>query len=102
MSVVRTSLGLVRWSLNTVQIINETTTSFTALPENNKTEDIDFNERFQWIGSHEMGNSYKQSLRRGLPFPILTVAEYLSQCQEGFNWGAHYRAAGYYAGVTLW
>lgn len=75
---------------------------FSALPENNKTEDIDFNERFQWIGSHEMGTSYKQSLRKGLPFPILTVAEYLSQCQEGFNWGAHYRAAGYYAGVTLW
>lgn len=49
-----------------------------------------------------MGSSYKQSLRKGLPFPILTVAEYLSQCQEGFNWGAHYRAAGYYAGVTLW
>ncbi|EEB10699.1 conserved hypothetical protein [Pediculus humanus corporis] len=74
-----------------------------ALPGVNRTaEDIDFNERFQWIGSHEMGTSYKQSLKKGLPFPILTVAEYLSQCQEGFNWGAHYRAAGYYASVTLW
>ncbi|KAK6620538.1 hypothetical protein RUM43_010830 [Polyplax serrata] len=73
-----------------------------ALPGTNRSEDIDFNEKFQWIESHEMETTYKQSLKKGLPFPILTVAEYLSQCQEGFNWGVHYRAAGYYAGVTLW
>jgi len=82
--------------------LNHVNVTLKALSESNETQDIDFNERFYWIGSHEMGNSYKESLQRGLPFPILTVAEYLSLCQEGFNWGAHYRAAGYYAGVTLW
>ena len=49
-----------------------------------------------------MGNCYKHALRRGLPYPILTVAEYFSLGQEGFAWGGQYRAAGYYAGIMLW
>lgn len=49
-----------------------------------------------------MAASYAAALRRGLPFPILTVAEYLSLGQEGFAWGGQYRAAGYYAGILLW
>lgn len=49
-----------------------------------------------------MGNSYKHALKTGLPFPILTVAEYFSLGQEGFAWGGQYRAAGYYASILLW
>lgn len=49
-----------------------------------------------------MGNSYRQAIRRGLPYPILTVAEYFSLGQEGFAWGGRYRAAGYYASILLW
>jgi dual oxidase maturation factor 1 len=49
-----------------------------------------------------MGNSYKCALQRGLPYPILTVAEYFSLGQEGFTWGGQYRAAGYYASIVLW
>lgn len=76
----------------------------SVLPTDNSTEveDIDFNERFSWIGSYEMGESYREGLVRGLPFPILTVAEYFSLGQEGFAWGGQYRAAGYYAGILLW
>lgn len=74
-----------------------------ALPIGNWTSpDIDFNERFHWNGADEMGNSYRQALRRGLPYPILTVAEYFSLGQEGFAWGGRYRAAGYYASIVLW
>ncbi|XP_069683373.1 dual oxidase maturation factor 1 isoform X2 [Periplaneta americana] len=65
-------------------------------------EDIDFNERFAWLGSGQMGESYREALVRGLPFPILTVAEYFSLGQEGFAWGGQYRAAGYYGSILLW
>ncbi|XP_021932842.1 dual oxidase maturation factor 1 isoform X2 [Zootermopsis nevadensis] len=73
-----------------------------AMPGDNWTEDIDFNERFSWLGSEEMGESYREALVRGLPFPILTVAEYFSLGQEGFAWGGQYRAAGYYGAILLW
>lgn len=49
-----------------------------------------------------MHDSYKLSLKRGLPYPILAVAEYFSLGREGFAWGGQYRAAGYYAGIMLY
>lgn len=78
---------------------------FAAVPVDNSSlplEDISFNERFSWLGAHEMGESYQAALYRGLPFPILTVAEYFSLGQEGFAWGGQYRAAGYYGSIFLW
>jgi len=72
-----------------------------VLPENS-TEDIDFNERFSWLGSTEMGESYREAMVRGVPFPILKVAEYFSLGEEGFTWGGQYRAAGYYGSIFLW
>lgn len=78
---------------------------FTAMPSDNSSvplEDISFNERFSWLGAHEMGESYQAALYRGMPFPILTVAEYFSLGQEGFAWGGQYRAAGYYGSIFLW
>ncbi|KAG5675538.1 hypothetical protein PVAND_005434 [Polypedilum vanderplanki] len=74
----------------------------SGLSENSTTQDIDFNERFNWNQANDMGNSYKDALKRGLPYPILTVAEYFSLGQEGFAWGGQYRAAGYYASIWLW
>lgn len=73
-----------------------------AIPDSNSSEDIDFNERFSWLGSTDMGESYREALARGLPFPILTVAEYFSLGDEGFTWGGQYRAAGYYGSIFLW
>lgn len=74
-----------------------------ALPIGNWTPpDIDYNERFSWNAADDMGNSYRKAIRRGLPYPILTVAEYFSLGQEGFAWGGRYRAAGYYASILLW
>ncbi|CAH1396834.1 unnamed protein product [Nezara viridula] len=74
--------------------------NITLIGENNSG--INFNERFTWRGSGEMGASYRAGLERGLPFPILTVAEYFTLGQEGFTWGGNYRHAGYYASVFLW
>ncbi|KAG5866555.1 hypothetical protein JTB14_025255 [Gonioctena quinquepunctata] len=69
---------------------------------NNWTTDIDFNERFMWLDSYQMGTSFREALVRGLPFPILTVAEYFTIGQEGLAWGGQYRAAGYFAIIMLW
>lgn len=76
---------------------------FAAQPIGNwSTRDIDFNERFRWDAALDMHDSYRQALKRGLPYPILTVAEYFSLGREGFAWGGQYRAAGYYASIMLW
>uniref|UniRef100_A0A1A9W075 DUOXA-like protein C06E1.3 n=1 Tax=Glossina brevipalpis TaxID=37001 RepID=A0A1A9W075_9MUSC len=64
--------------------------------------DIDYNERFTWEGATDMSTNYRNALKRGLPFPILTVAEYFSLGREGFSWGGQYRAAGYFASIMLW
>lgn len=48
--------------------------NFIALPVGNWTiRDIDFNEQFRWDAALDMQNSYQLALKRGLPYPILTV-----------------------------
>ncbi|EDW51787.1 GM14610 [Drosophila sechellia] len=77
--------------------------TLTAIPIGNWTPpDIDYNERFTWEGANDMSANYRHALQRGLPFPILTVAEYFSLGREGFSWGGQYRAAGYFASIMLW
>lgn len=73
-----------------------------AVPANNTSIDIDYNERFCWVDSYQMGDSFRKALVRGLPFPILTVAEYFTVGQDGLAWGGQYRAAGYFAIIMLW
>ncbi|XP_053214210.1 dual oxidase maturation factor 2-like isoform X1 [Panonychus citri] len=64
-------------------------------------ENIDYNERFYWIGATEMKQEYRSALEKGLPYPILTILEYLSKGDEGFCWGRKYRLAGYYGSTLL-
>ena len=68
----------------------------------NESDRIDYNERFGWKGPDDMVNAYDAALHKGLPYPILTVAEYLSLDEEGFGWGRTYRQAGYFSCITLW
>ncbi|KAI4469877.1 dual oxidase 2 [Holotrichia oblita] len=75
---------------------------FCFLIAHNWTTDVDFNERFYWYSSAQMGNSFREALSRGLPYPILTVAEYFNTGQEGLSWGGQYRTAGYFAIIMLW
>ena len=58
--------------------------------------------RFSYDGPTQLQDEYKTALIKGLPFPILTVAEYLSVDAEGFCWGRNYRKAGYYTSIFLW
>ncbi|XP_076360944.1 dual oxidase maturation factor 1-like isoform X2 [Tachypleus tridentatus] len=92
---IKTDLG-VHIGLNGVNI------TLRAMPVNAILEDINYNERFSWIGATELKEEYKEALIKGLPFPILTIAEYLSQDLEGFCWGRRYREAGYYSNILLW
>lgn len=72
------------------------------IPQHNRSLDINFNERFYWIKTTDMKHQYRESLVKGLPYPILTVAEYLTLDDEGMAWGRYYRSAGYYTSITLW
>lgn len=82
--------------------LNSVNVTLRALPIHNHSSNIDFNERFHWTGSNQMKNEYNKALVKGLPFPILTVAEYLTVDAEGFCWGRNYRQAGYYTSIFLW
>lgn len=64
--------------------------------------DINYNERFYWIEPNQMRQEHHNALERGLPYPILTVVEYLSQDAAGFSWSRQYRMAGYYSYIILW
>lgn len=73
-----------------------------VIPQHNRSLDINFNERFSWVKPTDMRQRYREALVKGLPYPILTVAEYLAVDNEGFAWGRYYRSAGYYCSIFLW
>lgn len=78
------------------------TANISHFPSFSRSLDINFNERFHWIQPDDLKTHYKEALTKGLPYPILTVAEYLSLDKEGFSWGRSYRTAGYYTSIMLW
>merc|ERR1711953_440691 len=77
--------------------------TLNAMPQYyNGSMDINFNERFGFEKPDQLQVEFKKGLKKGLPFPILTVAEYMSVDAEGFCWGRNYRQAGYYTQIFLW
>jgi dual oxidase maturation factor 1 len=77
--------------------------TLSAMPNfDNHTIDVNFNERLNFGSPTDLKDGFKAALQKGLPFPILTVAEYMSVDAEGFCWGRNYRQAGYYGGIFLW
>lgn len=78
------------------------TEALNSLPFSTENIDINYNERFYWIEPKQMSQEYNKALQRGLPYPILTVIDYLSQDEAGFSWARKYRQAGYYSYITLW
>jgi len=82
--------------------LNSVNITLKALPLYNQSSDIDYNERFHWVGATQIREEYRAALHKGLPFPILTVGEYFTVDAEGFCWGRNYREAGYYTSIFLW
>ncbi|KAL1436377.1 hypothetical protein MTO96_049737 [Rhipicephalus appendiculatus] len=82
--------------------LNSVNITLRAMPRYSKKEEINFNERLTWRRPTQVKEDYREALVKGLPFPILTIAEYFSQDMEGFCWGRRYRLAGHYAFILLW
>ncbi|CAM4526679.1 dual oxidase 2 [Lepidochelys kempii] len=70
-------------------------------PVNQISETINYNEHFAWHLGADYARIYVDSLAKGLPSPILYVAEKFSQHSPC---GVHsqYRISGHYTSVTLW
>uniref|UniRef100_A0A915PG86 DUOXA-like protein C06E1.3 n=1 Tax=Setaria digitata TaxID=48799 RepID=A0A915PG86_9BILA len=63
---------------------------------------LEFNERFEFLNVFSMEMELEKSLKKGLPYPILKIIEYLSVDRAGFVWGRQYRLSGYYTIYLLW
>ncbi|NXR56250.1 DOXA1 factor, partial [Hippolais icterina] len=64
-------------------------------------ETINYNEHFPWNFGADYDRSYSQGLQKGLPSPILYVAEKFST-QSPCAVHRQYRIAGHYVSLTLW
>lgn len=64
-------------------------------------ETINYNEHFPWSSGADYEHSYSQGLQKGLPSPILYVAEKFSWQSPCAGHG-QYRIAGHYASAMLW
>ncbi|XP_065565823.1 uncharacterized protein LOC136030681 isoform X1 [Artemia franciscana] len=91
MAIMNVQIGLDHVNITLRSYENET-----------NSEKINFNERFHWIKPDQLAEEYQRALKKGLPYPILTTAEYLSVDEEGFTWGRNYRQAGYFTCIMLW
>nr|XP_009665324.1 PREDICTED: dual oxidase maturation factor 2 [Struthio camelus australis] len=70
-------------------------------PVNQVNETINYNEHFAWSFDADYDHSYSEGLEKGLPSPILYVAEkFTTQSPCGVH--NQYRISGHYASAALW
>lgn len=70
-------------------------------PVNQVNETINYNEHFAWSFDADYDHSYGEGLEKGLPSPILYVAEKFTT-QSPCNVHRQYRISSCYASITLW
>ncbi|NXG16773.1 DOXA1 factor, partial [Grallaria varia] len=70
-------------------------------PVNQINETINYNEHFSWSFDANYDRSYSQGLEKGLPNPILYVAEKFTT-QSPCAVHRQYRIAGHYTSAMLW
>ncbi|XP_065703797.1 dual oxidase maturation factor 2 [Patagioenas fasciata] len=70
-------------------------------PVNQVNETINYNEHFDWSFGADYDHSYGEGLEKGLPNPILYVAEKFAT-RSPCNLHRQYRISGHYASATLW
>ncbi|KAL7975768.1 hypothetical protein Chor_002422 [Crotalus horridus] len=74
---------------------------FAGKPVDQLNETINYNEEFSWRFGTNYDKEFEEGLKRGLPSPILYVAEkFTDHSPCGLN--SVYRMAGHYASATLW
>ena len=54
------------------------------------------------VTASKFKSMYRDGQLKGLPYPILWVAEYFTHDAEGIRWGRYYRQAGYFTHIFLW
>uniref|UniRef100_A0A8D2JJ94 Dual oxidase maturation factor 1 n=1 Tax=Varanus komodoensis TaxID=61221 RepID=A0A8D2JJ94_VARKO len=64
-------------------------------------ETINYNEQFSWWSGADYEHEFEEGLERGLPNPILYVAEKFTE-HSPCGLSVLYRMAGHYASATLW
>jgi len=68
---------------------------------NQVNETINYNEHFAWSFDADYDHSYSEGLEKGLPSPILYVAEKFTT-QSPCNVHRQYRISSHYASASLW
>ncbi|KFW02246.1 Dual oxidase maturation factor 1, partial [Eurypyga helias] len=71
-------------------------------PVNQINETIDYNEHFAWSFDADYDRSYSEGLEKGLPSPLLYVAEKFTTQSGPCGVHRQYRISGHYASLTLW
>ncbi len=78
------------------------------------SEVINYNERFSWSDPWyqgrqdfgKFGGRFKQEFRaakyRGVPYPIMWIAEYFIMDGEAIRWYRKFRLAGWYTLGIMW
>ncbi|KAK2493031.1 hypothetical protein MC885_010886 [Smutsia gigantea] len=75
--------------------------TLTGTPVQQLDETIDYNERFSWHLGQDYAEEYAEALEKGLPDPVLYLAEKFTPSSPCGLY-RQYRLAGHYASATLW
>lgn len=75
--------------------------TLTGTPVQQLNETIDYNEMFRWRFGDNYADEYKEALEKGLPYPVLYLAEKFTP-DSPCGLYRQYRLAGHYASATLW
>ncbi|XP_077988774.1 dual oxidase maturation factor 1-like [Glandiceps talaboti] len=88
--------------------------TLTGEPKDQLSEHIDYNERFSWSSMWNQGRigfgpfagqtsqEFREAQFKGLPYPILWIAEYFTLDGERIRWGRNYRQAGFFCHLCMW
>ncbi|XP_078286031.1 dual oxidase maturation factor 1-like [Rhinoraja longicauda] len=72
-----------------------------GVPEIQQNETINYNEEFLWRHGNSFANAYREGLERGLPDPILYIAEKFTP-NSPCGVFSQYRVSSHYASATMW
>ncbi|XP_037600505.1 dual oxidase maturation factor 1 isoform X2 [Cebus imitator] len=75
--------------------------TLTGTPVQQLNETINYNEEFTWRLGENYAEEYAKALEKGLPDPVLYLAEKFTP-RSPCGLYRHYRLAGHYASATLW
>ena len=103
--LIRVDIGLKSMNVTLVGKVTTVEGTASASEDGRKQETtkyVHYNERFHFEQPDGMQLEHEAALKRGLPYPILSVSEFFSHDSEGFNWTRQIRQAGFYTNLLLY